>query len=55
MRVVRTATMTTVDLVSNIGGTLGLFCGMSVLSMVEIVYWVARGVMHSAQGRGKEN
>ena len=25
-----------------IGGTLGLFSGMSILSMVEIVYWLMK-------------
>jgi hypothetical protein len=24
------------------GGTLGLFTGMSILSMVEIVFWLAK-------------
>ena len=34
-----TATVTLVDMISNIGGTLGLCCGLSVLSVVEAVYW----------------
>ena len=42
--IVRTATMTAVDMVSNIGGTLGLFCGFSLLSGVEIVYWAFKWV-----------
>ena len=39
LKIVRTATVTLVDMISNIGGTLGLFCGVSILSMAEIVYW----------------
>lgn len=31
--------MTTIDMMSNIGGTLGLFCGFSILSAIEIIYW----------------
>ena len=27
------------DMVSSIGGTLSLFSGFSILSMVEIIYW----------------
>ena len=25
-----------------IGGTLGLFAGVSIISMVELIYWIAR-------------
>jgi len=28
-------------MISNIGGTLGLFCGFSLLSGVEAIYWAA--------------
>ena len=34
-----TAAATLIDMISNIGGTLGLFCGLSILSLVEILYW----------------
>ncbi len=27
-------------MISNIGGTLGLFCGMSILSVVEVLCWL---------------
>ena len=30
------------DQLANLGGTLGLFSGMSVLSMIEIFFWVRR-------------
>ncbi len=43
LNVVMTATVTVIDMISNIGGTLGLFCGFSILSAAEIVYWI--GVM----------
>ncbi len=44
MQIVQTATATTIDMISNIGGTLGLFCGFSLLSGVEIVYWACRSL-----------
>ena len=53
MRITKMATATAVDMTSNIGGTLGLFCGFSLLSLVEIIYWVGRAVK-GAWGRGKE-
>ena len=40
MKIVETATVTAVDMISNIGGTLGLFTGFSLLSGVEILYWI---------------
>ena len=32
------------DVIGNVGGTIGLFTGMSALSLVEILYWSGRGV-----------
>ncbi|XP_059085146.1 uncharacterized protein LOC131882107 [Tigriopus californicus] len=40
LRILKTATVTFIDMLSNIGGTLGLFCGFSILSGVEILYWI---------------
>ena len=40
-RILKTATMTAVDMVSNVGGVLGLFSGFSVLSGLEVAYWAA--------------
>ena len=39
LKIVQTATVTFIDMISNVGGTLGLFCGMSILSLVEMAYW----------------
>lgn len=39
MEIVMTATVSTIDVISNIGGTLGLFLGFSLLSGVELIYW----------------
>ena len=33
-------------MIGTLGGTLGLFTGMSLLSMVEIVFWVVKIIMH---------
>ena len=45
------------DLVSNIGGILGLFVGMSILSMCEVVQFVVElfVLMVSSQNRKKGN
>ncbi len=45
LKIVKTATVTVVDMISNVGGTLGLFCGVSILSMAEVVYWAAKLVL----------
>ena len=37
-----TATVTIIDMISNIGGTLGLFCGFSILSAVEALFWLGK-------------
>ena len=42
LRMELTATVTAIDMISNIGGTLGLFLGFSFLSGVEILYWIVR-------------
>ncbi len=38
--VLKTAATTVIGMISNIGGILGLFCGMSILSVLETVYWL---------------
>ncbi len=53
LHVVNTATMTIIDLISNVGGTLGLFLGFSVLSIVEIVYWSGRSICKRRRRRNK--
>jgi len=49
----RTATVTLVDMISNIGGTLGLFCGFSLLSGVEAIYWTLKGIKTKTLRKGK--
>ena len=41
-QILLTASATTIDIISNIGGTLGLLTGFSLLSGVELVHWIAR-------------
>ena len=43
-RIVVTATVTAIDMISNIGGILGLFSGVSVLSLAEAIYWAGKFV-----------
>ena len=42
LQIVMTATVSAIDMISNIGGTLGLFGGVSILSVVELAYWIGR-------------
>ena len=35
--------MTPVEFVSNVGGLLGLFIGFSLISGVEVLYWLTIG------------
>ncbi len=51
-RILKTATMTAVDMVSNVGGVLGLFSGFSVLSGLEVAYWA---VICMCRRRRKKN
>ena len=39
-RYVRANRMSTFDFVAQIGGSLGLFMGISLISIVEIIYWL---------------
>ena len=36
----RSLRMTLIDFISQIGGLLGLFLGFSLISAIEIVYWL---------------
>ena len=42
MKILMTATVTIIDMISNIGGTLGLFSGFSILSGCELIYWTCQ-------------
>ncbi len=42
LKIVMTATVTVVDMISNIGGIMGLFCGISFLSLAEFLYWIGK-------------
>ncbi len=45
MRFKKELRVTLADQVANLGGTVGLFTGMSILSFCEIVFWLARLVL----------
>ncbi len=51
LQIIQTATVTIVDMISNIGGTLGLFCGFSILSLVEVAYWMGRATARKVKQR----
>ncbi len=53
LQIVQTATVTILDMISNIGGTLGLFCGVSILSVVEALYWA--GLIFLAKFQSKKD
>ena len=42
LQMVLTSSTTFVGMLSNIGGTMGLFAGFSLLSAVEVIYWIYR-------------
>ena len=44
MTVVIAPTVKLIDMISNFGGTLGLFSGISILSIIEIIYWTFKGL-----------
>lgn len=54
MKILMTATISFIDVISNIGGTLGLFSGLSVLSAAEIVFWAGRFAGKHWEGRDKK-
>ncbi len=49
LEVVATATVTVIDMIANIGGTLGLFSGFSILSAVELLYWAGRAISRAVK------
>ena len=46
----RDVKVTFVDQIGTIGGTLGLFCGLSIVSMVEFVYWIYKTAIDHFSG-----
>lgn len=54
LRITLTATVTIMNALSSIGGTLGLFLGFSILSAAEIVYWGWKIGMYRV-GKRKKN
>jgi hypothetical protein len=49
--IVETAKYTWINLISNLGGTLGLFLGMSLLSFVEIFEFLFKALIITLQGQ----
>ena len=50
----RSIKMGPVDFIASLGGLFGLFLGFSIVSFVEIVYWiVVRGSRNMLQSREK--
>ena len=41
-RIKRSQRVRLTDHFSNIGGTLGLFCGISIISVFEVLFWIYR-------------
>lgn len=41
-RITMSATVSFMEVVSSIGGTLGLFAGFSIISMAELMYWLVK-------------
>ena len=42
---------TTGDKISLIGGTLGLFTGISFVSAVEIIFWIGKALVQKVSSR----
>ena len=40
-----------VDFVASLGGLFGLCLGFSIISFIEIIYWVVAGVIRSVFGK----
>jgi len=47
MEMERSVNMNPVDLLASLGGLFGLCLGFSIISFIEIVYWVAAGVIRT--------
>ena len=49
----RSIKMNPVDFVASLGGLFGLCLGFSIISFIEIVYWVAAGVIRTVFSKMK--
>ena len=47
----RSIRMGPVDFVASLGGLFGLCLGFSIISFIEIIYWVVAGVIRSVLGK----
>ena len=47
----RSIKMNPVDFVASLGGLFGLCLGFSIISFIEIIYWIAAGVIRSVLGK----
>ena len=45
MTVVLAPTVSLIEMVSNFGGILGLFTGISILSLAEIAFWILKALV----------
>ena len=52
--IVMSPAATLMDKVSNIGGTLGLFSGFSILSGIEIIYWIVIAIMSKKKSKAEK-
>ena len=53
LHIIITSSTSLVDMVSNIGGTLGLFAGFSILSGVEILFWGTKFIVGKSGSKTK--
>ncbi len=54
-RVVKRERVTPADLLGNLGGTLGLFTGMSLLSIAEVIFWIYRFLARNLMRRCRQD
>ena len=47
--------VSTFDRLSAVGGTLGLYTGISIISMIEIVWWFGQFAYYAVKQKGKNN
>ncbi len=45
MEIVKDIKVTFPDMLGTIGGTIGLFTGLSLISVIEVAYWIYRTII----------